>query len=302
MTQAPSDIRIVKRKSQSFYWPLRIFPEAERNAIATIYAFCRQGDDWADDTPNEGGAAALDQAINDLRAGHSCIPCVQNFFDVALNYNIPIDAAIHLYESLQKDSEARCLQSEAELIRFAYGVAGVVGLLMCPVLGATDPRAHAHAIDLGIAMQLSNVARDVAEDAALGRTYLPQEWFDTDLQPDALIDFPDTLAIQMEKAIKRIIALAEIYYQSARAGFRYIPVRQRIPIQLAAAFYREIGCEVARDPRQIWERKVKPSRLRSMLVGTQALFARPLHKQMHDQRLHDPLGGLPCCGEVAASA
>ena len=83
---------------------------------------------------------------------------------------------VHLLDGLLSDQQPVLIRDQAELVRYAYHVAGAVGLLMCPVLGCRDPAAFRFAVDMGIGMQLTNIARDIAEDAELGRRYLPESW------------------------------------------------------------------------------------------------------------------------------
>ena len=207
-----------------------------------------------------------------------------------------------LVEGLLRDaSGAACLDRERDLLRYAYRVAGTVGLLMCEVLECHTPEAKGHAVDLGIAMQLTNIARDVLEDAQMGRRYIPGEWV-SDLSPEAICAAA-ALAHSAEHhrvkvAVARLLALADKYYQSGARGYCYLPGRARISIAVAAQVYREIGVQLARTDHS-WHlgRQVtsKATKLRCSFRAISGLvFARRRATAgQHDGALHAALKGLP---------
>jgi NADH-quinone oxidoreductase subunit B len=183
---------------------------------------------------------------------------------------------------------------EDELIRYAWRVAGTVGLMMCNVLDVHDPRAAPFAVDLGIAMQLTNIARDVGEDARMGRRYLPTSWIGA-VEPVA-IAAPD-LALQrsLEGATKRLLALADRYYASGEAGLGFLPLRARFGIFSAARMYRAIGGRIAADGHRSWAQravigsagKVGHASLAAALMAIQPRLHR--RDAAHDPSLQDAL-------------
>jgi phytoene synthase len=142
------------------------------------------------------------------------------------------------------DVEGFHYQTLADLELYCYRVAGVVGLMMCPVLGADPARAPAPAAALGRAMQLTNIARDVQADAQMGRMYLPEE-----LLPSSSVE---ALACEPERAlpaIKVLLHLADRWYQEGMEGIRFLPLRTAFAIAVAGKVYQAIGRKLLRDAR-----------------------------------------------------
>ena len=157
---------------RSFHWARRFLGERMGHDAARLYAFCRVLDDMADGDIT-GGPERLLVIREDLLASRpGQDPALAGFYDFMQEKAFPPDVIVALIDGLLDDQkEEVALTSEADLLRYAYRVAGTVGLLMCHVLDCRDEQARAHAIDLGIAMQLTNIARDVLEDAEMDRRY-----------------------------------------------------------------------------------------------------------------------------------
>jgi phytoene synthase len=235
---------LFRKKSRSFSLAARFFQPQDRTSVARLYRFCRCLDDLADDT-QEGNVTELQLALDRL-TGKAVAPpgsFEADFLDLSLERSLPLEPALELVRSLRADCGSHVIQTDLELIRFAYGVAGTVGQMLRFVIDAVDQRADPYAIDLGIALQLSNVMRDTAEDARRGRFYLPSEWVRPSVVERAL-DGDCEAEEQVTMAIRKTYRLAETYYESAKRGFSYIPKRNRRVIFLAAALYRAIGTKV----------------------------------------------------------
>ena len=172
---------------------------------------------------------------------------------------------------------------------------------MCDVLECRDKSARAHAIDLGIGMQLTNIARDVLEDAQMGRRYLPGVWVNN-MSPTvicAAANTPDSAnSQQLATAIERLLMLADQFYQSGADGYHYLPWRAHLSIAVAARVYRQIGVQLAATDFA-WHRgrqvTSKPTKLISSLRAMGSLFARVVLSQptVHNRALHQSLRGLP---------
>jgi 15-cis-phytoene synthase len=313
----------LRRHGRSFAWASRLLPAELREDVALLYAFCRRLDDLADRSPAAEAIPRLRRIREDLAAGRGDVPEVAEFLDLAARRGLPTAAAQHLAATLEADCAGLTIGSEADLIRYAYGVAGVVGLLMCPLLGGREPAAQPFAIDLGIAMQLTNIARDVLEDADRGRLYLP---------PDLLPSPPLLLPVLPQVAppvvppavpwsaaallggdpaaraaawggVERLLALAERYYRSGEAGLVWLPPRVRPGIAAAAQVYRGIGRRILeRGPQDYWTgRAVVPwhGKLGHTLAALGETFGGALlhpaggPPPRHDAHLHRHLHGLP---------
>ena len=290
-----------RKNSRSFSLAARLFDPRDRLEVARIYRFCRYLDDLADDTL-AGDTSALDRVWHTLAQPLTALAnsIEADFLALAAARNMPLAPAFALIEALREDCGARSVQSPEELLRFAYGVAGTVGQMMRYVIGAHEARADAFAIDLGIGMQLTNVVRDIAEDAARDRFYLPAEWVEPDEIKSALRG--DARAILLvQDAVCRTLRVSDRYYESARRGFVYIPTRNRRVIFLAAALYQAIGRKILRSGAQGWLRRTVLGKGEKLAVVLRALweFRARLHGDWtreaaptHDPMLHSALGDL----------
>jgi len=236
--------------SKSFYFATRFFPPHLASAAHAVYWFCRYTDDLVDECENKDqGRRDLDAweaALRDcIRSGHgSCQhPVLQVFLDTARRYEIPLEYAFELIEGMRMDLNQTRYQTFDELRVFCYRVASVVGLMMCWVIGFKNPEdreaALPHAIDLGIAMQLTNILRDIDEDLERGRVYLPLEEMDrfrysvTDLQARTK---NDNFAALMQFQAKR----AQTFYDRGNAGIFMLHPDGRFAVEIASNVYHEI--------------------------------------------------------------
>jgi phytoene synthase len=138
-----------------------------------------------------------------------------------------------------------------DLMLYCYRVAGVVGLMMCPLIGVTDKRAYPHAIDLGLGMQLTNISRDILEDAKMGRIYLPEERIKELGMSFKILSNKGETPKELKELVGEILDIADSYYLSGYEGLAFIPLRSRIVILLAGEVYRNIGHKMKKDGLQI---------------------------------------------------
>ena len=297
----PESIQTLAVHGRSFRWASFFLPKDRREAAAVVYAFCRLVDDSMDEAPSpEEGAVALAELEAELRGERPARPLVAAFTQLCETWNIPIDAAHELIIGVQSDVGDVLLESDHDLIRYCYRVAGTVGLMMCGVLGVTDKDALAHAVDLGVGMQLTNITRDVKEDAAMGRSYLPADRLAAaGGAQEALID-GTTAAGPVMRVTADLLALGERYYESADAGMRYIPARSRVAILVAGRIYRSIGWRLLRRGGNPLEGRTVVPWTEKLVRVVQALGAalKPgvlglTAANPHDKTLHVHLKGLP---------
>jgi len=229
----------IRTGSRSFHVASRLLPERVRGASISLYAFCRFADD-AIDSEGDSKTAALDRLATRLArvyAGRPCdFPADRAFADVVAQFAIPAALPEALLEGFAWDAEGRRYQTLAELEGYATRVAGSVGAMMTLIMGVRDKAALARACDLGIAMQLTNIARDVGEDARAGRCYLPLAWLD-----EAGVDAGHLLA-----APACTPGIATLYARAA-PGIAALPRDCRTAIHAARLLYADIG-RIAADP------------------------------------------------------
>jgi phytoene synthase len=287
------------RQGRSFHWARRLLGATHAARATRLYAFCRHLDDLVDEAESpEAARAALAAADHDLATGRSDDPIVQDGLALMRECGIEPEIARELIAGMASDAETVRVADEAELLRYCYRAAGTVGLMMCRVLDARETAAAAHAVDLGIAMQLTNLCRDVADDARMGRRYLPASLVG-DLPPADLIGPSPVLEPKLRAALARLLALAESYYASGEAGLPFLPVRARAGILVAGRVYRAIGHRLAAREHAYWAGRAFVPDWRKAAITLAALTTQPLRGAFwsrptpHHAPLHRALVGLP---------
>ncbi len=248
--------------SKSFYFATRFFPPDLARAAHAVYWFCRYTDDLVDECETlDRGRTDLDAWTEALRAAtrsgtRTDHPVLRIFLHTAAQYQIPLEYAFELIEGMRMDLNGARYANFEELRLFCYRVASVVGLMMCCVIGFEDPRdrerAVPHAIDLGIAMQLTNILRDVGEDLTRDRVYLPAEemaqfgYCEGELRSHVRNEpFRRLMQFQVERARQ--------YYARGNAGIGMLNVRGRFAVKVASDVYREILVRVARSDFAVFD-------------------------------------------------
>ena len=292
-SSAGSSMRL---NGRSFWFASRFLPRAVAADTAQLYSFCRTMDDLADEVCTPEALARLLVIQRDLSRGHSKDPCASALIALALRYRFPMEAAEHLVSAFVEDGSVDLqLQTEVDLVRYSFGVAGTVGLMMSPLLGVTEAKARMYAADLGIAMQMTNIARDVMEDARNGRRYLPGDWVG-DLSPQQIAR-DTSCRPTVSVAIRRLLELADRYYASASLGFASIPYRSRIAIEVSAAIYREIGVTLRSSNLRWWSDRTVVATSRKLLLTCQVIAGSScpyrLPNAAESLALHHALDGLP---------
>ena len=183
------------------------------------------------------------------------------------------------------DVSGRRYESVEEMLDYCYHVAGVVGVMMSMVMGVRTPSVLVRAADLGIAFQLTNIARDIVEDAQRKRVYVPRDWLDEVDLPAAEIAWPEHRA-SLRLLAARILDTAEPYYGSARTGLKSLPFRAGWAIAAALGVYRDIGVLIRAKGDQAWNKRVSTSRIHKLLWlgrgGASAvggLIQRPVYRE-----------------------
>ncbi len=291
--------RALTSQGRSFHWARRLLDQRYAARATRLYGFCRAVDDLADQaTCHDAARARLTGIAADLACGDDSDAMVGDMLALMRECGIDPQVAIELVRGVASDLEPVRMRDERALLRYCYRVAGTVGLMMSAALDVEDAAALPHAIDLGIAMQLTNICRDVHEDALAGRRYLPATLVG-DMLPGALVSADPGALRDARDATARLLALADAYYASGHAGLAYLPLRARAGVLVAARVYRHIGsvlrqrrCEaVAR--RAVVSDTVKLGISLWALLGTAATPSFWRSQRPHDARLHTALAELP---------
>jgi phytoene synthase len=234
---------ITRRHSKSFSLSLQFLPRAKRRAIWAVYAFCRTADDIVDrHAAPVGRLAAIDAWETELRAaydGRASNPIFIAFADAAERYDVPVSAALDLLRGARMDVTVGRYATYADLQRYCYLVASTVGVLVTPILGALDGAAHDDAIALGHAMQLTNILRDIGEDARMDRIYLPADELARFGYTEADL-FAGTIDQRFIELMRFQIERARTLYRSAEPGIARLQPESRYTVRLALHLYRGI--------------------------------------------------------------
>jgi phytoene synthase len=234
--------------SKSFAAAAKLLPKRVAEPATALYAFCRVADDLID----EGGGVA---ALGELRARLDGIyggrpfahPADRAFARIVARFAIPRALPEALLEGLAWDAEGRQCQDEPALEAYAARVAAAVGAIMTLLMGVRDPAAIARACDLGVAMQYTNIARDVGEDARNGRLYLPHDWLRAEgIDHRAFLAAP-RFTPALGRVVARLLRTADALYRRSEAGIVLLPRDCRSGIAAARFVYAEIGRQVERQ-------------------------------------------------------
>jgi 15-cis-phytoene synthase len=267
----------IRQHSRSFYAASRLLPARVRDAAVATYAFCRAADDAVDEVGSVSDArmrhAAVRRRLDRIyRSGEPVDTASGRAFAlVVAAAGIPRDEPEALLDGMAQDLGPVRISDEDALLLYCYRAAGVVGRMMSRIMDRSDAAALSRAVHLGIAMQLTNIARDVGEDTTRDRIYLPSAWL-----AEAGGSEAEVLAARATPAVRRVtlrvLGLAETYYDSGIAGIGMLPASCRPAIMSAALLYRAIGRRVAaRDGDGVTERARVSGIGKVALIGVAAM-------------------------------
>jgi phytoene synthase len=248
--------QVTRRASKTFYWGSIFLPPPKRLATWAVYAFCRVVDDIVDEAVNQEGPCTghlrgtsapkkeLDywrQTLEHIyeRGGTNDGPIQCAWSDMLERYPVPLRPALELLDGVEMDLTVKRYATFDELYVYCYRVAGTVGLLTSPIFGYSDDSVLQYAVDLGVALQLTNILRDIGEDARRDRIYLPQ---------DEMLRFGygegELMAGVINEAFCKLVrfqmARAHEYYQRAQSGISLLSADCRLAVKLNGTLYRRI--------------------------------------------------------------
>ncbi|AQR61611.1 phytoene synthase [Brevundimonas sp. LM2] len=278
----------ITKGSKSFRSASRLFDPAVREDAWLLYAWCRACDDEIDGQDHGFGheelsveeqkrrlARLYDMTRRAMTGEPMSDPTFAAFQRVAIRHRLPERWAMDMIDGFAMDVEHRDYRTLDDVMAYCWHVAGVVGVMMARVMGVTDAAVLRRAQDLGLAFQLTNISRDVIEDAQGGRVYLPADWLiEAGLEPTAQAVADPAHRAVVHQVTQRLLAVAEPYYDSARDGLRGLPFRSSMAIAAARGVYREIGRKVRRGGPGIWRSRVSVGRFMKLwLFARGALIA-----------------------------
>ena len=260
----------LRNGSRTFLAASLLLPRAVREPACALYAFCRMADDEVDGAGSEGDAVnRLRERLARAYQGRPfAAPCDRALAVMLARYAIPQAIPEALLEGFAWDAEGRRYETLADLEAYAARVAGTVGAMMALLMGVRSPASVARACDLGVAMQLSNIARDVGEDARMGRIYLPLSWLrEAGIDPEAWLARP-VHSPALAAVVARLLRAADALYKRVDAGVAELPLACRPGINAARYLYAGIGHQVQRSGLDsVSRRAVVPASRKAWLLA-----------------------------------
>ena len=275
--------------SKSFAAASKLLPSRLRDPAAAFYAFCRVADDRVDDSGDPKGAVRyLNQRLDAIYNGRELSdPIERAMASVVQQHGIPRVWLDALIEGFAWDASERVYESESDVLAYAARVASTVGLVMTAFMTELDRHTLARATELGLAMQLTNIARDVAEDAERGRLYLPAQWLrEEGIDPEAFLRAP-RFDPALARVIQRLLDRADTLYLRSEAGISRLPADCRPAIMAARLIYADIGRLLQRRGYNPLAGRVSTSKLRKLWLLIRARL-RPTPPQDHTKETLPP--------------
>ncbi len=274
---------IIARHSKSFALASRLYRQPLRDEVGALYAWCRTCDDAIDTAPahrQSDALAELEEGLRQVYAGKPQADAIHRCFQAVVERRaIPVEYPLELLAGMRMDVEAIGYGTLDELLLYCWRVAGTVGLMMCHVMGVTDEHAATRAAHLGIAMQLTNICRDVAEDWRLGRVYIPAAllgeplagWMGKARLADPRPALPDGAEGAIASAVKQLLDEADRFYVSGEIGMKHLEPRSALAVRAAARIYAEIGREIERRNLDVLRGRAIVSTTRKMRILARVL-------------------------------
>ena len=260
--------RIVRASGSSFHQAFRLLPDERRRSLEALYAYCRVVDDAADDGGDAAAAVARwREELARVLAGTPTLPVGVALADSIARFAIPPQHLGEILDGVAMDVVPQRFATFAELRRYCYLVASAVGLATIPIFGCRDPRSRDYAEALGIALQLTNITRDIAEDAERGRVYLPQE----DLRRFGYSE-RDLFTHTRNDAFRSLVAFecarAREFYGAARAALTPTDRRALAPAEGMRLVYSRVLGKIAADPDALFGPQIRlPKWQKAALAG-----------------------------------
>jgi phytoene synthase len=269
----------IQQHSKSFAFASALIPAGARHPVEVLYTWCRRADDAIDLAPPIEREAALERLERELDHIYSGSPSEDTLVlamqTVVTRYAIPREYPAELLQGMAMDARGTDYDDVETLLLYCYRVAGTVGLMMSHVLGVRDPDALQQAVHLGIAMQLTNICRDVQEDWENRRLYVPQTLLarhggsslSRTLDQPLSMQFRPALALSVNELLK----LADAYYASADAGMRCLSWRAALSVRAARYIYSEIGSVVRQRECNVFAGRAVVPKARKVTLALKAL-------------------------------
>ena len=266
---------VTRREARNFYFGFILLPPSRRRAIYAAYAFARECDDIVDSGLETDEARRLLSECRDALklclAGKPEGPVFTALADATRTFNVPVDALNDVIDGVEMDLTVRRYQTFEELLRYSSLVASSIGLISIAIFGHTGSgQARKHAVDLGVALQLTNILRDIKEDADRGRIYLPLEDIEAFNYSEREL-MEGVVSAEFRRLVAFEVKRAEMYYESGRRLLPYLPRRARACVSVMSAIYRGVLRGIEQDPDAVFRRRIGVSTRKKLALAGREL-------------------------------
>ena len=262
--------RVTKAEAKNFYYAFVTLPKARRQAIYAVYAFCRLCDDIADEPlpvdEKRRKLREVDAALEHARDGTPDGPVYSALAHAVREYGIPWEDLSEVARGVEMDLTLSRYETFEDLATYCYRVASVVGIICIHIFGFSDPLAREYAVDLGLGMQLTNILRDIKEDAEMDRIYLPQEELRRFGYPEEALMAGET-SDEFTRLMRFQVARARGYFDSGKRLLPLLPVRSRACPAVLGGLYSRVLDRIEQRDYDVFERRVSlPTREKLFLA------------------------------------
>lgn len=249
----------LKYRAKTFYFASLFLPKEIKKDIENLYIFCRYIDDLGDDLNlnKTDSFKKLKIIRKQILKKKSTIPAVRNFINLMIKHKINKSIPIELINGIEYDLKKQVnIKTFEELIKYSYQVAGTVGFMFCKIIKVKDKKQILGGIQLGIAMQLTNISRDVLEDLKMDRIYIPKSMRSYKNKDKVKIFHNKTIKKQLSKDLLALLKKADLFYENSWISILKLKKKYAIPISIAAELYRKIGKKIIQKNGNIWVNRI----------------------------------------------
>ena len=282
----------LKKRAKTFYFASLFFSKEKQTDIGKLYLFCRLVDDLADSNSYTNNKAKIKLEIikKELKKKKSNDQIILDFIKLVSKYKINTWIALDLINGVLHDLKRVNIKNYDQLFNYSYKVAGTVGLMMCKIMEIKDKSLLYKGIYLGIAMQITNISRDIKEDLENGRIYFPEEIRNNVCGPFNNLLTNKKLQIKFSKDLKLLIDTSDQVYNLAWRGVVKLPIKYRIPIGIASYLYQSIGKKIRKRDYNIWSHRVYLSMTEKIIKTGKVFFKLIFYKKKnHNEALEKKL-------------
>jgi phytoene synthase len=271
----------LKKRAKTFYFASLFFPKGIRTDIETLYLFCRYVDDIGDtfNLKKKFTEDKLKRIIVDINKLNSNEPIISKFILLVKKHKINKKIPIKLVEGILDDLGKVYFNTESELIKYSYKVAGTVGVMVCNIFKVKEKDLKFKGIQLGIAMQITNIARDIEEDLLRNRIYFPEELRSLKIKRTNKIIKNENYKRTISNDLEKLLTLADDIYDNSWSGINKLPITYRIPIAIASYLYQSIGFKIRKDNYNIWNKRHHLNLIQKIIKSLQVLVKLIFHNR-----------------------